>query len=140
MNATKETKSEVAEPIGRNPFLPVSLEERAKEKARIREEQLARLPRMLDCLDPTVAKTYEDRKPLWEWKVECRMFRAAVGKTPARMETIEKNVVAQNERDAWAMFCDSIGEWPSIRGARPAITRLKKRTLRDAAELSETES
>jgi hypothetical protein len=70
--------------------------------------------------------------------VKCRLFRAAYGRQPARMEDLEKNVVAQNEKDAWAMFCDVIGEWPSRRGCRPEIQRLKRRTLRDSSE-QETE-
>lgn len=136
----QETKPEVAaEP--RAKFSPARQEDVDKERARIRAEQDERLPRMLDCLDPAVAKKYEDAKNVWEWRVTCRMFRPAVGRSPARMEEITKEVVAQNQRDAWAMFCDLVGEYPSIRGARPKIERLRKRTLRDPApELAESES
>lgn len=122
------------EKMFRNPYLPVSLEERAKEKARIRAEQDKARPRCMDCLDPTVAKRHEDAKPLYEWRVACRIFRPATSKTHARMEEVSREVVAQTEGDAWAMFCDAIGEWPSRRDARPAITRLKKRTLRGDEE------
>jgi hypothetical protein len=128
-----ESKEPAAENLGRNPYLPVSLEERAKEKARIREQQEKDNDRLLDCLDPAEAKRYEDRKPLYEWKVSVRLFRPAEGRKPAHMETIEKQVVAQNDKDAWAMFCDAIGEWPSRRRAKPNIERMKRRTLRDSS-------
>lgn len=125
-----ETPSTESEQLLRNPYLPVNLKERAKERQRIRDEQLKSRPRTLDCLDPTVAKRYEDAKPLYEWRVVCKLFRPAVGKQHAHMETMDRQVVAQNENDAWAMFCDAIGEWPSRRDARPEISRLRKRTLR----------
>jgi hypothetical protein len=123
--------------LTRNPYLPVSLEERAKEKARYREMQAANRPRLLDCLDPTVAKRYEDAKPLYEWKVECRLFRKATGKSHAHVEEVSRQVVAQDEDDAWAFFCDAQGEWPSRRDCDPKITRLKKRTLRAADDSEE---
>ena len=122
-----DTKSPLAdEALTRNPYLPVNLQDREKEKRRIREQQIKDLPRLLDCLDPTVAKHYEDRKPLYEWRVECRMFRPAVGSQPSRMEKIERNVVAQTENDAWAMFCDAIGVSPQ----RPCIERGRGGTRR----------
>jgi hypothetical protein len=123
--------------LTRNPYLPVSLEERAKEKARIRAEQAKNRPRLLDCLDPTVAKRYEDAKPLYEWIVECKLFRPATAKTHAHMENVSKQVVAQNEADAWAYFCDLTGEWPSRRDTDPKITRLKRRTLRASDDSEE---
>jgi hypothetical protein len=125
---------DTSDPLDRNPYLPVNLQDREREKKRIREEQLKNLPRLLDCLDPAVAKHYEDRKPLYEWKVSCRMFRPAVGSHPSRMEELTRNVVAQSENDAWAMFCDAVGEWPSRRGCNPKIEMLKRRTLRDSQD------
>jgi hypothetical protein len=123
--------------LTRNPYLPVSLEERAKEKKRIKEEQNKNRPRLLDCLDPTVAKRYEDAKPLYEWRVECGIFRKATPKNHAHVEQVSKQVVAQDEDDAWAFFCDAQGEWPSRRDTNPTITRLKKRTLRAADDSEE---
>jgi len=99
--------------------------------ARRAAERQSKRRRLLDCLDPSVAKTYEDKKTLYEWKVEAEIFRPAKGSEPARMEKIEKQVVAQNDGDAWSMFCDVIKEWPSRRDTNPTITKLRKRTLRD---------
>jgi hypothetical protein len=123
--------------LTRNPYLPVNLEERAKEKAFYREQQRINRPRLLDCLDPTVAKRYEDAKPMFSWKVECGIFRKATPKTHAHVEQVQQIVVAQNENDAWSSFCDIQGEWPSRRDSNPTITRLKKHTLRDNAEGTE---
>ena len=121
-------------PLPTVPFAPVNLDAHEQERQAIRRQQVENLPRLLDCLDPTVAKSYEDRKPLYEWNVKCRLFRAAYGRQPAHMEELEKNVVAQNESDAWAMFCDAVGEWPSRRGCRPEIKQLRRRTLRDSSD------
>lgn len=109
---------------------PIDLDEHTKDMARREAERRAKRPLLLDCLDPTVAKFHEDRKEVWEWRVEVKIFRPAKGKAHAQMEPFDKQVVAQNDLDAWAIFCDTIEEWPSRRDSNPTITRLKKRTLR----------
>jgi hypothetical protein len=38
----------------------------------------------------------------------------------------EEVVVAQSESDAWAMFCDKLGTWPSRRQAKPVIKKLSQ--------------
>lgn len=121
--ADKNRKSALGAP-------PANLEEHEADLERRQQERNAKRPRLLDCLDPTVAKAYEERKEIWEWRVEVKLFRPAQGKAHAHMEEFSKQVVAQNENDAWAFFCDTVGEWPSRRDSQPKITRLKKRTLR----------
>ena len=123
----------------RSPYAPVNLAERAAEKARILAEQAANRNRLLDCLDPTVAKSYEEKKVLYEWNVQCQVFQPARGREHAHMERFEHQVVAQNERDAWSVFCDKIGEWPSRRDSAVKITKLHKRTLRDSTEPAEAQ-
>lgn len=119
---------------------PVDLEKHNADMDRREAEHKAKRKRLLDCLDPTVAKRYEDRKTIWEWRVETRLFRPAKGKVQAHMENFDRTVVAQNENDAWAIFCDTIGEWPSRRDSSPTITRLQKRTLRDLEPELDTEA
>lgn len=106
------------------------IDDHQKELNRRAEERLKKRPVLLDCLDPTVAKFHEDRKELYEWRVEVKIFRPAVGKVAAHLEAFDEQVVALNSQDAWAFFCDKIGEWPSPRDSNPVITKLKKRTLR----------
>lgn len=120
--------------------VPVDLEKHNAEMEQREAEQRAKRKRLLDCLDPTEAKRYEDRKVIWEWRIEASLFRPAKGKVQAHMERFDRSVVAQNERDAWAFFCDSIGEWPSRRDTNPKITRLQKRTLRDLEPEVESEA
>jgi hypothetical protein len=108
---------------------PADIDAHEADMARRRAEREAKRGVHLDCLDPGIAKEHEDRKPLYEWRVECSIFRKAVGSAPAHLQGYNKNVVAQNEGDAWAMFCDSIQEWPSFRDSKPKITKLKKRSL-----------
>jgi hypothetical protein len=96
-----------------------------------REAQLKKRPKLLKCLDPITAAQYETKKALYEYKVECEIFRPADKKRRATTEAVTEQVVAQNDNDAWAMFCDKIGQWPSRRDSNAKITRLEKRTLRD---------
>lgn len=117
------------------PGPPVpTLEDHNNERARRQKERDAKRPKLLDCLDPTVAKRYEDAKELFEFRVQVKLFRPAVGKSHAHMKEFDEQVVAQNEQDAWAMFCDKIGEWPSPRDSKPKFTKLKRRTLRGDSE------
>jgi hypothetical protein len=110
---------------------PANLDEHQAELASILKDAEANHERLLECCDPTVAKYHEDRKPLYEWRVQVKLFRAATGRKHAHRESFDKEVVAQTAQDAWAMFCDSIEEWPDFRNAKPEITRLRKRTLKD---------
>ena len=112
----------------------IDIEAHEKDKKRRAAEHDAKRNVLLDCLDPTVAAEYEKRKTLWEWHVAARLFRPTKGRVVAHMENIDRTVVAQSEQDAWAMFCDLIGEWPSRRDSKVEITRGKKRTLRAAEE------
>jgi hypothetical protein len=129
MAAAKEITQ--ADPLTRNPFAPVDLSERAKEKQFYKEHLEKNRNRLMDCLDPTVAKRYEEAKTVYEWCVKAQIFRAATKKRPASMERFEKIVPAQTERDAWAGFCDELGEWPAYRNSRVEISRLQKRKLHD---------
>lgn len=122
MSATKTATSLGAE--------PANLDKHNADMAKRAKDQDGKRPLLLDCLDPTVAKFHEDRKVVWEWRVQVKIFRPAKGRVQAHRENVDKEVVAHNEADAWAIFCDSIGEWPSRRDSKPTITKLRKRTLR----------
>jgi hypothetical protein len=98
------------------------------------------------CLNPEVAAKYELEKPRYKFKVS--MVPLVVpSKQPKvvgfgdgfddeederpkpKPEPITLTVVAQNEDDAWARFCDSIGHWPGRRFARPTIVKGKQVSL-----------
>lgn len=108
---------------------PVNIAEHQDSLEARQQARNKKRAKLLSCLDPIVARDYEHRKPLYEFKIECKIFRAAGSKGRARNEKFDEQVVAQNEDDAWSMFCDKIGEWPSRRDTMPKITRLQKRTL-----------
>ena len=110
--------------------IPPDLDDHTSDMTRREEAYQKQRPLLLDCLDPTVAKLHEDRKDIYEWQVEVKLFRPSLGKVQAHMDKFDENVVAQNEGDAWAFFCDKIGEYPSRRDSKPIFTRLKKRSLR----------
>lgn len=110
---------------------PASLDDHNADMERREAVRRSKRARLLDCLDPTVAKRHEDAKELYEWKVDVKLFRAAKGRVAAHMQDFSEKVVAQTQQDAWAMFCDKIGEWPSYRDCAPKFTQLKRRTLRE---------
>lgn len=108
---------------------PPSLDAHQADMARRDAERQAKRPKLLRCLDPATAAEYEKNKPLYEWRVECSVFRPARGKDRAKNEKYNEQVVAQTADDAWALFCDKIGEYPSRRDCRPTITQLEKRSF-----------
>lgn len=118
--------STIAPAVG---YQPPRMEDHQADLARRDAERHKNRPKLLKCLDPSTAAEYEKNKPLYEWRVECSIFRPARGKDRAKTERFDEQVVAQNESDAWAMFCDKIGEYPSRRDCRPTITQLQKRSF-----------
>lgn len=110
-------------------YAPPSVDAHQADMKRRDEERQAKRPKLLRCLDPEVAAEYEKNKPLYEWRIECSIFRPARGKDRAKTEKMDEQVVAQTEADAWAIFCDKIGEYPSRRDCRPTITKLQKRSF-----------
>lgn len=131
---TDKLPEPISSPLAALASPPPNIDEHNADMARRAAELAKARPLMLDCLDPTQAKYYEDRKPLYEWRIEVPIFRRAVGAAPAYMQKFDETVVAQSDGDAWAMFCDKIREWPGRRDAGPKITRMKRRTLRNAQE------
>lgn len=109
--------------------MPANVDSHQADMARRDAERQAKRPKMLRCLDPATAAEYEKNKPLYEWRIQCSIFRPARGKDRAKTEKIDEQVVAQTQDDAWAIFCDKIGEYPSRRDCRPTITQLEKRSF-----------
>jgi hypothetical protein len=93
-------------------FKPVILEDWEAEKALRAEERAKKRPVLRKCLDPEVAADYEQQKPKYEYRVSCTYARPNDrGRLEQHTET--HNITAQNEKDAWALFCDKIQTWPS---------------------------
>jgi hypothetical protein len=132
--AKEQDKSFVGSPLPALGAPPANIEEWQADRERRKRERDAKRPRLMECLDPEVAKYWEDRKDVWEWQLQIEMFRPATGKQRAHRETITRKVVAQTQQEAWAVFCDSIGEWPSFRDSQVTIKKLRKRTLSQETE------
>lgn len=96
------------------------------------------------CLDAKFAAKCESEKPNYRWTVEAK-WTGPDRDAGDRMTKIssKQTVIAQNEADAWAMFCDEIGHYPSIKMAKPKFTRgrqvsvaeLVNQTVEDKEEL-----
>lgn len=108
-----------------NPYAPVVWEEYEAEKARRAEEREKKRSLQRRCLDPEVAAEFEAKKPRYEFKVRCTYERPNE-KGRLESKTEEHTIIAQNERDAWAIFCDRIQTWPSPAACEREIKRLSK--------------
>ena len=61
---------------------------------------------------------------MFKWKVKAA-FHAVTAKGFEKREE-EREVIAQNENDAWAKFCDALGTWPSRRNSQVTFTKGKQ--------------
>lgn len=116
------------------------LARRAKEHE-VKREMLYR------CLDSRFATEAELKKPQYKFTVEVEWWtqspESKVSKPRGAMEISDdddptggrlclrkekRTVVAQNEADAWALFCDAIQSWPSpnLPGMKRKFTRSKE--------------
>lgn len=73
---------------------------------KVREAKAARIPEMVRCLDADHAASLEARKPRQRYAIKCTVQES--DPRLKRMTSVEKSgeVEAQNEDDAWAIFCD----------------------------------
>jgi hypothetical protein len=109
---------------------PIDLDLHRADLARRQEEMDARREEMLRCCNPQYAASKEMQKKVWEWTVTAEWYGAGDdGPGVWGPETIK--VKAQNEADAWAMFCDRIQQWPSPRDAKRTIKRGKQVSSED---------
>jgi hypothetical protein len=113
------------------------------DKARRQREadELCPIEERLKLTKPKYAKECEDRKPVYKWKVEFNVIDRKSKASPkdkyADDEEVEdddtisyravtKFIEAQNEKDAWALVCDRMQDWPSPKLAKPKFTRLEQ--------------
>lgn len=109
-----------------NPYAPAVIQDHQSDQ-QLREEERAKNRKTLrKCLDPVVAKSFEARKPLYEFEVTAVYDRP--NEKGRLVEHSQKNkVIAQNEADAWAMFCDLLGgELLSPKNCERTIKKLGK--------------
>lgn len=106
--------------------MPADWDTHEDDKARRNKAREKNRKKLRSCLDAVSATTYEARKPTYEWKVTCTLSRKD-DKGRMRTTTEERQVVAQNAKDAWAMFCDLIGTWPAPGYCDREIVKLEQR-------------
>lgn len=126
MAAATASKS-VSTQIPNNPYAPANWETYEAEKAERAAAKAAKRPLQLKCLDAETAAQHEARKPLYEFEVSCT-YQAPDDKRPGKLKshTETEKVNAQNDQDAWALFCDRIGRSPSPQSCDRTIKRLAK--------------
>jgi hypothetical protein len=122
MPATKEIVT--IEQLHQPKPVAIDMEAYEAEKARRQQDRDAKRELLRECLNPVVAARMEMRKPLYRWTVSAQWL-GANNDSVTKFEA-EEVVVAQSEADAWALFCDRIGMWPSRRDARPVLKRGKQ--------------
>lgn len=124
MTATA-TKDQDQSQLPADALKPVSYEQWQRERAELKQQLEKARPRLNKCLSAASAAQYEARKPAWTWRVEASYMRQD-GKGRLTEEKYSREVVAQNEQDAWAIFCDAIEDWPSPHRCETKITNLGK--------------
>ena len=115
------------QPSNPNRILATDLQahrEKMLKRAADREE---RLPELIEYLDADAAATKENEKPKFRYRVTCTVQEH--DPKLRRMVAIVKSgeVDAQNENDAWAMFCDKWKVRVGPRHCKRTIEKLKKR-------------
>lgn len=81
-----------------------------------------------ECLDPVKAAEHDVRKPRYYYTVSATWSVPNIDKRTGaqvgvKQKTEARKVVAQDENEAWATFCDATSDWPSRRTAKPKIER-----------------
>jgi hypothetical protein len=121
-SATQETPALANLP---SPFQPADLDAHEADKIRRAAEREKKKPLLNRCLDPEFASQAEARKPLYEWEVEATYTRK---NEKGRMEerNPKEKILAQTEQDAWALFCDKLGDRIGPHEGTHSIEQLKK--------------
>ncbi len=101
-------------------------EEDKRRRLKAREGKSAVLD---DCTDPTKAAEYEARKPHYYYSVTATWKRPSFdpktgnsGGLKPKTETVE-NIIAQNDAEAWSLFCDAVGDNPNPNQTKREVTR-----------------
>jgi hypothetical protein len=124
MPATAE-KSAIETGAPLSPFQPVDGFAHEAEKARRKADRDAKRPELRKALDFRYAAQAEERKTKYEFKVHCKYSRPDKRGLFETKEA-EHTVIAQNEKEAWALFCDKIQTWPGPNDCERTITQGKK--------------
>lgn len=120
----------------------VDVDAHQKDLTRRQRERDERCPleERLRLCSPVYAREVEEKKPLFKFTVTAVTYERRKPEINSRHDDFEFDaadgagemytprsrkgvVVAQNEQDAWAMFCDRIGEWPSPKLAKPTFSK-----------------
>ena len=89
------------------------------------------------CLHPAVAAGLEAKKPFFPFDIEAT-WQGPGENGPGIWGPEKRRCIAQNENDAWAMFCDKIEQWPSRRDSTVTIKRGKQMSAEDAIAALDT--
>jgi hypothetical protein len=87
---------------------------------------------MIKCCNPNYARQKELEKPQYVFTIECEWY-AGHAKRGIVQYHRRASVVAQDEADAWSMFCDKIQCWPSRRDVKLKIKKGKQMTASQIA-------
>ena len=98
-----------------DPNLPpatISLQRHEEDKRQRAARRRANLRDQVKCLEPSYAAQVVNSRPKREYKVSCVISARTEGGGRTQKE-LEGVVIAENEKDAWASFCDRNRVWPS---------------------------
>jgi hypothetical protein len=142
MTKTADKNVTVADLLApRPPSIDIDQHKADLERRRIEADKVCPPLERLRLCSPAYAREKEEAKPRYKWTVEFTIIKR--NKPGAKIDKdnydildivdddsggfeLEKKtatVVAQNERDAWAILCDRRGDWPNRRTASPVFTK-----------------
>lgn len=103
----------------RHPNAPTDWDDHQRRMAELRQKQDANRMESLRCTDPDYAARIQAAKPRYEYEVQCEFVRNG------KAYDLTEKVTAQNEQDAWSMFCYKIGQNIGPRDGIRRITKLR---------------
>ena len=103
----------------------INLDTHQADLARRKAERDERTPyeERLRLCNPVYAAELEMRKPQYKYVVKCTFHQQDVKTGIFGERLAERELIAANDADAWAKFCDAVQTWPSPKTPRREIIR-----------------
>lgn len=137
MSTATKSRTLTTDDLLQPPPVSVDITAHQADMARRKAERDAKRAELMKCCNPNYAVARELEKPKYVWTVEATWYDAHHQKGIVNFHR-KQNVAAQNEPDAWAEFCDAMGQWPSRRDAKVTFKRGKQLTAAQVAAQGES--
>lgn len=121
--ATKALESKTVTDKDGFTVIPTDVTSHEADMARRQARRDANRDEQIRCCSYAYSAARELEKPAFEFLISAEWLGKDGDEDFISMLHSEQTVIAQNEADAWAAFCDKLGRWPSRRQVKPKIVR-----------------